>query len=181
MGKGDHEHPPPSVEEHRSQAPLSIQVGVLTISDTRNETSDISGGLIRGLLHEAGHQVVHSAIVHDEPGAIVAQVLDWVRGNEVDAVITTGGTGIAPRDRTPEALAGIFDGSLDGFGELFRMLSYREIGPAAMLSRATAGTVQGKPVFALPGSKNAVRLAMEQLILPEIGHVVFETRKGQDV
>lgn len=181
MSKDTQEHPAPSVDEHRSQAPVAVNVAVLTISDTRDEAADSSGALIKGTLHEAGHQVMHSAIVHDEPGAIVAQVLDWVRGNEVDAVITTGGTGIAPRDRTPEALAGIFDRSLEGFGELFRMLSYREIGPAAMLSRATAGTVGGKPVFALPGSKNAVKLAMEQLILPEIGHVVFEARKGLSV
>lgn len=181
MSRASHDHPAPSVEEHRSQAPVVIQVAVLTISDTRDEASDSSGELIKGQLHEAGHQVSHSTIVHDEPGAIVAQVLDWVRRTDVDAVITTGGTGIAARDRTPEALAAIFDRSLDGFGELFRMLSYQEVGSAAMLSRATAGTVGGKPVFALPGSKNAVRLAMEQLILPEIGHVVFEARKGRVV
>jgi len=178
MSNSNTQQSTPSVDEHRALAPVVIRVAVLTISDSRDEASDASGTLIRDALRQAGHMVSSSAIVHDEPGAIVAQVLDWARSDEVDAVITTGGTGIAPRDRTAEALARIFDRSLEGFGELFRMLSYQEIGSAAMLSRATAGTVGGKPVFALPGSKNAVRLAMEQLILPELGHVVYEAGKG---
>lgn len=167
-----------SVEEHRAQAPVAIRIAVLTISDTRDEAADLSGALIKDSLLNAGHHVANSAIVHDDPGAIVAHVLDWVRSEAIDSVITTGGTGIAPRDRTPEALNGIFERTLDGFGELFRMLSYQEVGPAALLSRAVAGTVGGKPVFALPGSRNAVRLAMERLILPEIAHVVYEARKG---
>jgi molybdenum cofactor biosynthesis protein B len=152
-------------------------VAVLTISDTRDESRDTSGRWIQDALREAGHDVVDSAVVRDEPDAIVQRVLSWADRADVDAVISTGGTGIAPRDRTAEALAGIFERTLDGFGELFRMLSYHEIGSAAMLSRATAGTVSGMPVFALPGSRNAVRLAMERLILPEISHVVFESRK----
>jgi molybdopterin adenylyltransferase len=177
MSQDNLAQPQSSVEEHRAEAPAALRIAVLTISDTRDESEDISGRWIKDALGEAGHEVTESAVVRDEPVAIVEQVLNWADREEIDAVISTGGTGIAPRDRTPEALAEIFDRTLDGFGELFRMLSYHEIGSAAMLSRATAGTVRGKPVFALPGSKNAVRLAMERLILPEIGHVVFEARK----
>jgi molybdopterin adenylyltransferase len=164
--------------EHRSQAPEAIRIGVLTISDTRGEAADLSGALIKELLIQAGHHVRKFAIVRDEPDAIITTVLEWVSLPDLAAVITTGGTGIAPRDQTPEALNSIFERKLEGFGELFRMLSFQEVGSAAMLSRAIAGTVGGKPVFALPGSRNAVRLAIERLILPEIGHVVFESRKG---
>jgi molybdenum cofactor biosynthesis protein B len=167
-----------SVDQHRALAPDVLRIAVLTVSDTRDHAEDSSGALIRDELAEAGHHVAASEIVRDEPGEIANQVLEWAARLDVDAVILTGGTGIAPRDRTPEALSAVFERTLDGFGEIFRMLSFQEIGSAAMLSRATAGTVNGKPVFALPGSRNAVRLAVERLILPEIGHIVFETRKG---
>jgi len=168
---------PEGVADHRSQAPSTLNIAILTISDTRDASLDHSGALIQEMLVGAGHRVVEYAIERDEPGAIVTRVRDWAGQSRIDAIILTGGTGIAPRDQTPEALVAIFDRTLDGFGELFRMLSYAEVGSAAMLSRATAGIVLATPVFALPGSRNAVRLAMEKLVLPEIGHVVFEACK----
>ena len=148
---------------------------VLTISDTRTEANDASGGAIVELLTGAGHQVAGRRIVRDDPAAVREAVQSAV--NTADAIITTGGTGITARDSTYEALAALLDKRLDGFGELFRMLSYAEIGAAAMLSRATAGSVGSTAVFSLPGSEHAVRLAMTKLILPEIGHVVRELRR----
>ena len=148
---------------------------VLTISDTRTEANDASGGAIVELLTGAGHQVAGRRIVRDDPAAVREAVQSAV--NTADVIITTGGTGITARDSTYEALAALLDKQLDGFGELFRMLSYAEIGAAAMLSRATAGSIGATAVFSLPGSEHAVRLAMTKLILPEIGHVVRELRR----
>ena len=148
---------------------------VLTISDTRTEANDVSGGAIVELLTGAGHQVAGRRIVRDDPAAVREAVQSAV--NTADVIITTGGTGITARDSTYEALAALLDKRLDGFGELFRMLSYAEIGAAAMLSRATAGSIGATAVFSLPGSEHAVRLAMTKLILPEIGHVVRELRR----
>lgn len=144
----------------------------MTISDTRTEANDTSGDAIVELLQGAGHVLAGRQIVRDDPGA----VRDCVRRHAVDAqvVITTGGTGITARDSTFEAISGLIEKQLDGFGELFRMLSYEEIGSAAMLSRACAGTIGRTAVFALPGAEPAVRLAMTKLILPEVGHVVRE-------
>ena len=148
---------------------------VLTISDTRTEATDSSGNAIAELLTGAGHTVVGRLIVADDPAA----VSDVLRTNQAatDVFITTGGTGINARDSTYEALAALLDKRLDGFGELFRMLSYAEIGAAAMLSRAVAGSIGSTAVFSLPGSEHAVRLAMNKLILPEVGHVVRELRR----
>ena len=150
---------------------------MLTVSDTRTPDTDASGRAIRDLLVGAGHSVTGHAIVRDEP----AQVRDQVLASSGDAVtqviITTGGTGITSRDGTYEAVNGLLDKRLDGFGELFRMLSFQEIGSAAMMSRAIAGTVQGKVIFVLPGSEKAVRLAMTRLIIPELSHVVQQVRK----
>jgi len=145
---------------------------VLTISDTRTASTDASGDAIALALANAGHSVVSRQIVQDDPGA----VRDWVRGaaNDAAVIVTTGGTGITSRDSTYEAIVALLDKRLDGFGELFRMLSYEQIGSAAMLSRACAGTIGSTAVFALPGAARAVQLAMEKLILPEIGHVVRE-------
>ena len=145
---------------------------VLTISDTRTDANDTSGDAITGALQAAGHVIIGRQIVRDDPAA----VREAVRRQAVDAqvVITTGGTGITARDSTFEAISSLIEKRLDGFGELFRMLSYEEIGSAAMLSRACAGTVGRTIVFSLPGSEHAVRLAMEKLILPEVGHVVRE-------
>jgi molybdopterin adenylyltransferase len=164
-----------SVEDHRKTAPASVRCVVITISDTRTADTDSSGAAIAEALSGAGHTVVSRHIVRDDPG----QVRDLVRSaaSDVPVVITTGGTGITSRDSTYEAMVSLLDKRLDGFGELFRMLSYEQIGSAAMLSRACAGTIGTAAVFALPGAQRAVELAMEKLILPEIGHVVRELRR----
>lgn len=166
-----------SVQQHRSAAETSLSFGVLTISDTRSLADDSGGSLIVELLEGAGHLVPARRIVIDDRDAIVSALLDFVSFPAISAIISTGGTGLARRDVTFEAVNSILDRSIDGFGEIFRMLSYAEIGSAAMLSRATAGTIGSTVVFALPGSRNAIRLAMERIILPEIAHVVYEVRK----
>lgn len=149
---------------------------VLTVSDTRTPETDTSGRAIRDLLTAAGHTVAGHAIVRDEPEEVTAQVTRAVADAGVDVILTTGGTGLTSRDGTFEAIDRLLEKRLDGFGELFRMLSFAEIGAAAMLSRATAGTVSRTAVFVLPGSENAVRLAITRLILPEIGHVVQQAK-----
>jgi len=161
-----------STEQHRKTAPASVRCFVLTISDTRTDADDTSGDLIVGLLATSGHQVTLRARVKDDPAA----VQHAIRANlgVAQVVITTGGTGISSRDSTYEAISQLLDRRLDGFGELFRALSFQEIGAAAMLSRACAGAIGRTAVFSLPGSEPAVRLAMTKLILPEIGHVVRE-------
>ena len=164
-----------SAPAHRKDAPASVRCFVLTISDTRTEANDASGDAIVGLLSGAGHQIAGRRIVRDDPAAVREVVQSGM--DTVDVIITTGGTGITARDSTYEAMAALLDKRLDGFGELFRMLSYAEIGAAAMLSRATAGSIGSTAVFSLPGSENAVRLAMTRLILPEVGHVVRELRR----
>ena len=160
---------------HRADAPSSVRAFVLTISDTRSEATDTSGAAIVEALTAAGHTIAGRKILRDDPGPVASAV----RGATVnaDVIITTGGTGITSRDSTFEAIAQLFEKRLDGFGELFRMLSYEQIGAAAMLSRACAGTIRKTMVFSLPGSEKAVRLAMEKLILPEIGHVVRELKR----
>ena len=162
---------------HRADAPASVRCFVLTISDTRLAADDTSGDAIATLLETAGHTVTGRKIVKDDARAIRDAVSYAAKSGANDAVITTGGTGISPRDVTADALAPLFDRTLDGFGELFRMLSYEDIGSAALLSRATAGVVGHTAVFALPGSESAVTLAMEKLIIPEIGHIVRELRR----
>lgn len=166
-----------SPERHRQAAPRSIRCAVITVSDTRTVETDTSGALIRERLERAGHVVVGYAIVPDERGAIGQVVDEYVARADCDAVLLNGGTGIARRDVTYEAIAERLEKRLDGFGELFRWLSYREIGAAAMLSRAIAGVYRGKIVIAMPGSTGAVRLAMDELIVPELAHLVFEARK----
>ena len=166
-----------SVAEHKGQAPVAVPCFVLTVSDTRTPESDTSGRAIRALLEGAGHQVTGSTIVRDDPDAVADVVRQQLSAGSARVVITTGGTGITSRDDTFEALDRLFDKRLEGFGELFRMLSFDEIGPAAMLTRATAGTVGRNAVFILPGSENAVRLAMTRLILPELGHVVQQLNR----
>jgi molybdenum cofactor biosynthesis protein B len=164
-----------STETHRKDAPTSVRCFVLTISDTRTDADDISGKAIVELLTNAGHELVGRRIVRDDPAAVRGAVKGQVSGSDV--IITTGGTGITTRDGTYEAITALLHKRLDGFGELFRMLSFEEIGTAAMLTRACAGTVGRTAVFSLPGSEHAVRLAMTELILPEIGHVVQELRR----
>jgi molybdenum cofactor biosynthesis protein B len=159
---------------HRKDAPASVRCFVLTISDTRTAATDTSGDAIASALSAAGHVIVGRDIVKDDPAAVQRAIKS---ASGADVVITTGGTGIASRDGTYEAVSGLFDKSIEGFGELFRMLSYEQVGSAAMMSRACAGTIGRTAVFALPGSEQAVRLAIDKLILPEIGHVVRELRR----
>jgi molybdopterin adenylyltransferase len=166
-----------SQREHKAQAPASIGCYVLTVSDTRTPETDTSGRAIRELLESAGHRVTGYAIVRDEPGQVTACVQEHLVDAATEAIITTGGTGITSRDGTFEAVDALLEKRLDGFGELFRMLSFEEIGPAAMMSRATAGTARSKAIFVLPGSEHAVRLAMSRLIVPELPHVVQQLRK----
>jgi len=150
---------------------------VLTVSDTRDAQSDRSGSTARRLIESAGHRVVDSRILPDEPAEVRRQVEWWIEREDCDGVIVTGGTGISRRDRTYEALAGLLERRLDGFGELFRMLSYEQIGAAAMLSRAVGGVAAGKLLFLLPGSTAAVELALERLLLPELDHLRGELRR----
>jgi molybdopterin adenylyltransferase len=166
-----------SVEKHRDASPERVRVAVLTISDTRTPETDTGGNAIVELMREAGHEVSRREIVEDDAPRIEVVLQEFLTDTIVDAVITTGGTGISARDTTYEVVSRLIDKKLDGFGELFRMLSYEEIGAAAILSRAVAGASGAKFVACLPGSTNAVRLAMEKLLVPEIPHVVFELRK----
>lgn len=161
-------------ECHREQARRSVTCAVVTVSDTRTEVTDTSGHAMQELLRAAGHAIGHYGIVKDEPDQIRALLADLARKNQVQAVLFNGGTGISRRDTTYDTLSGMLEKRLDGFGELFRMLSFQEIGAAAMLSRAVAGTYKDLIVFSTPGSSGAVRLAMEKLILPELAHVVWE-------
>ena len=163
------------VDEHRQTAVTGVRCAVLTVSDTRAMETDVSGRAIVELLESAAHVVAKRQILRDEPKDVHEAVLGQIGG--VDAIITTGGTGITSRDSTYEAIASLFEKRIDGFGELFRMLSYPEIGSAAMMTRACAGVARGTAIFILPGSEHAVRLAMTKLILPEIGHVVRELRR----
>lgn len=144
---------------------------MLTVSDTRTPATDTSGAAIVALLEQHGHVVVTRDIVRDEPSEVMAFMEVQLAG-AAQVIITTGGTGITSRDSTFEAIDALLEKRLDGFGELFRMLSYAEIGPAAMMSRACAGLARGRVVIALPGSEGAVRLAMERLLIPELGHLV---------
>jgi molybdenum cofactor biosynthesis protein B len=166
-----------SVDKHREASPERVRVAVLTISDTRTPETDTGGNAIVELMREAGHEVSRREIVEDDAPRIEVGLQEFLADASVDAVITTGGTGISARDTTYEVVSRLIDKKLDGFGELFRMLSYEEIGAAAILSRAVAGASSSKFVACLPGSTNAVRLAMEKLLVPEIPHVVFELRK----
>jgi len=165
-----------SHHQHRAEAPRQVRFGVITASDTRGEAEDGSGRLLRESIAAAGHALASYAVVRDEPDAIRA-ALAAAAAAGAEAIVINGGTGIASRDRTYEAVAGLLEKRIDGFGELFRMLSFAEIGSAAMLSRAVAGTWQGRAVFSVPGSSAAVRLAWEKLIAPEAGHLLRELRK----
>jgi molybdopterin adenylyltransferase len=169
-----------AVRKHHESAPDHVRIAILTISDTRTPETDTGGDTAEELFATAGHEVVERGIVRDDAAQIRTTVAALLERSEVDAVVTTGGTGISGRDTTYEVVERMIEKRLDGFGELFRMLSYREIGAAAMLSRAVAGAVGGKFVACLPGSRNAVRLAVEELLAPEISHVVFELRKHKE-
>jgi molybdenum cofactor biosynthesis protein B len=169
--------PPRADAEHKAAAPRSIRCFVLTVSDTRTQDTDTSGRAIAELLAAAGHTVSGQAIVKDDPDEVRRAVQQQLAAPDVDVIITTGGTGITSRDSTYEAIAALLEKRLDGFGELFRMLSYEQIGAAAMMSRACAGLAAGRIVVSLPGSENAVRLAMKKLIIPELGHLVQQASR----
>jgi molybdenum cofactor biosynthesis protein B len=163
--------------EHKAHAPKSVRCFIVTVSDTRTIDTDTSGRAIADLLTAAGHQVIARTIVTDDVDDVRNAVERQLANPGVDVIITTGGTGITSRDRTFETVDALLEKRLDGFGELFRMLSFEQIGSAAMMSRATAGLAAGHIVVCLPGSEKAVRLAMERLLLPELGHLVQQARK----
>jgi molybdenum cofactor biosynthesis protein B len=171
------QHPDGSAAEHKAHAPASVACYVLTVSDSRTPDTDTGGRAIRELLEAAGHTVAGHTIVKDEPTDVMARVRAALTDSGTQVIITTGGTGITSRDGTFEAIDGLLEKRLEGFGELFRMLSFEEIGAAAMMSRAMAGTAARKAIFVLPGSPHAVRLAMTRLILPELGHVVQQLNR----
>lgn len=162
------------VAEHKAHAPRSVRCMVCTISDSKTVETDTSGQVLRELLTSAGHEVVGYQIVRDDPSQVQGVIHAACADPAVQAVVFTGGTGITSRDQTFEAVEALLEKRLPGFGELFRMLSFQEIGPAAMLSRAQAGVRAGRLLFSLPGSPAACRLALERLILPELPHMVRE-------
>lgn len=170
------------VDEHRRAAPAVLGFAVITVSDSRGAVDDVSGRTIRELVSASGHQVVDSTLVPDEVPAIRGAVGRMLELPAVDVVVTTGGTGFSPRDVTLEAVKPLLERPIEGFGELFRVLSYHQVGAAAMLSRAAAGVIvaggSAKAVFLLPGSPKAVALALEKLILPEAGHLLGQARRS---
>lgn len=165
------------VEHQQAAQTLTIGFAVLTLSDTRNRDSDTSGLLIRERLVGQGHTLVADQIIRDEPTELNAVLDKWISDPQIDAIITNGGTGLSRRDQTIDVVEARLQRLIPGFGELFRMLSFKEIGPSAMLSRAVAGMTQKTLIVALPGSTAAVRLAMDELLLPQIRHIVREVRK----
>lgn len=177
-----------SVQEHREKAQSRLKVAVLTVSDTRTFENDLGGNLIQSLIEQAGHKVVSREIVKDELEAIqqctlrlLGETQESNRGDSLgevpDAILITGGTGLAARDQTTEAIEALYDGRIPGYGELFRMLSYHEIGPASMLSRASGGRRGKQVILTMPGSPAGVQLAMEKLIVPELPHLVHHAGK----
>jgi len=168
---------PMSASEHRKSAPPTVRCGVLTVSDTRTPQTDRGGNLLAELLTAGGHTVAARRLVPDDPQQIRPAVRQWVADPAIDAVLLTGGTGIAPRDQTYETVTGLLTRELPGYGELFRMLSYEQVGPAAMLSRAVGGVCEGTIVLTMPGSTAAVQLAADRLIVPELAHLVHEVQK----
>ena len=168
---------PGSDVAHKALAPAFVRCFIVTVSDTRTEESDTSGRAIADLLTAAGHEVAGRAIVRDDPDLVRRTIERQLANPLVQVILTTGGTGITSRDSTYETVSALMQKRLDGFGELFRMLSYEQIGPAAMMSRACAGLVAGRIVVSLPGSEAAVRLAMERLLIPELGHLVQQASR----
>ena len=167
----------PTAHEHKRDAPQSIGCVVITCSDTRTPETDVSGQLIRKLMEEHGHRIVGYSVLKDDPGQITHRIALGALDKAVQVIIINGGTGISRRDSTFEAVDSMLEKRLAGFGEIFRYLTYQEIGSPAIMSRATAGIINGRIIFSTPGSEHAVRLAMEKLILPELGHLVKELAK----
>ena len=165
------------LQQHRADSPNAIRCAVITISDTRTLESDLGGRAIVESLESQQHKVTNRQIVPDEPDRIRSLIDTLSDRDDVDAILLTGGTGISRRDQTYETVTALLQRQLPGYGELFRMLSYEQIGPAAILSRATGGVIQGKIVLTMPGSPQAVQLAMNKIILPELGHLVREATR----
>lgn len=166
--------PATAASRHHQGATRSLVFGVLTTSDTHTEEDDVSGALVKSLLAEGGHRVAHYRLVANSVADIRDEVSQWMHDHQMEAVITIGGTGVSSRDVTVEALAGMGGKALEGFGDLYRMLSYQEVGPLAALSRASLFAIDNRPVFAVPGSERACRLAVQKLILPAVEHLVDE-------
>jgi len=167
-----------TVRQHRAAAPDSVRCAILTISDTRTTETDDGGKTIRERLLASGHQVIYQRILPDDAVSIRDLVATWAEDDAIQAILTTGGTGIAGRDTTYEALVSLLDKRIDGFGELFRMLSFAEVGSAAMLSRAVGGLAGRTVILAMPGSPAGVALAMDRLVIPELGHLAGEAARG---
>lgn len=166
-----------AVDEHRADAPKALNLAVMTVSDTRTMETDTSGALIVSMAEAAGHRIAERVIVPDEPDRMTPLLRDFAARGDLHAILITGGTGISPRDRTFETVSALIDRPIPGFGELFRMLSYAEIGSACILSRAVGGLIGAVVVLVMPGSRAAVDLAMNRIILPELPHLVREARK----
>ncbi len=164
-------------QEHKEKAPRSVNCAVLTISDTRTEQDDDSGKLIRQKLSQSGHRVIFYAILKNEAESIKKKIGELLKQKELQVIITSGGTGVSHRDVTVDAVSSILEKKLDGFGELFRYLTYQEIGTASVMTRAIAGVAAGKVILCFPGSPAAADLAMDKIILPEIGHMVREATR----
>ena len=164
-------------QSHRQSAPQTVRCAAITISDTRTPETDSGGRTLVELLKEAGHQVLHQEIIADEPAPMRALLEELCNRSDIDAILLTGGTGLGSRDQTYETISAMLSKPLPGYGEVFRMLSYDEIGAAAMLSRATGGLVGQTVVLSMPGSPAAVRLAMQKIILPELSHLVREATR----
>lgn len=166
-----------SVTEHRATSPHRIQCAVITVSDTRSLETDTGGAIAIDLLNEFGHHVAVREIIRDEPTAMRALIDTLRRRDDIDVILLTGGTGLGSRDQTYETISALLTKTLPGYGELFRSLSFAEIGPAAMLSRAVGGLIDRQVVLTMPGSPAGVRLAIQQLIGPELAHLVREARR----
>ena len=166
-----------TVDEHRASSPTRLRLAVVTVSDSRTPQTDVAGKTVAELLTAAGHETAAREIISDEPADIERLLRALAARNDLDAILLTGGTGLTSRDSTIEVVSRLLTKTLPGYGELFRLLSFREIGPAAMLSRAVGGVIGPKVVLTMPGSPAAVRLAMERLILPELAHLVREARR----
>ena len=164
-------------QEHKEKAPKSVSCAVITISSTRTEQDDESGRLIRQKLNQNGHRVTSYCILKDEANSIKKKVCELLEEDELQVIITNGGTGVSHRDVTVETIYPLLEKNLDGFGELFRFLTYQEIGTGSIMSRAIAGVAKGKVIICLPGSPEAASLAMDKIILPEIGHLVREATR----
>lgn len=165
------------MSEHDLHQYIKTNFAILIVSDTRNEKTDESGKIAKKLVSDYGHQVFAYKIIRNNKSLIQTTVNEMLQNPKINVIVTSGGTGISKRDVTVEAISELLDKKIEGFGELFRKLSYQEIGEAAMISRATAGTINGKIIFCLPGSKNAVKLAFSKLILPGLGHIIKEANR----